>query len=74
MPAIGARPERPNEREVTEPVEEDRARMLRLQIEILPARGDESFTVRGFTGTVHMLDTGAGHVRDLRMFGHRYPG
>ena len=50
--------------EVTEPVEEDRTGMLRLQIEILPARGDEIFAVRGFTGAVRILGTGAGHVGD----------
>ena len=47
--------------EVTEPVEEDRPGMLRLQIEILPARRNESFALRGFTSAVHSLDTGAGH-------------
>ena len=56
--------------EVTETVEEDRTGMLRLQIEILPARGNEVLLVRiapvGVLGTINTCGPGAGHGRSIR--------
>ena len=56
--------------EVAEAVEEDRAGMLRLQVEVLPARGNEVRLVRiapvGVLGTIDTCGPGAGHGRSIR--------